>query len=339
MPLTKPVSKIIMLSNHPLPRRILFALGLAASLATLTACDRRSGPVTEDASDISSTDKPALASEDARRDRPAGPPRPAMWKLSDADTTIYLFGGVHMLPQGLDWQTGMVDKAAREADMLILELAPEEQAKASAVLAEIAADTPQPPLEQRIPPQFTDDLDLLAARTQLSRPQLDDMESWAAALVLSNAVSRNSALSLERGTEKQLTKAFEAMGKPVTGLETVEYQLGLFDALPQRTQDALLARTISDAPNAAGKFDKLVAAWARGDVVAVGLYADSELRAVDGLAGPLLTTRNRQWAEWLRDRMQLPGTILVSVGAGHLVGDDSVQAMLAQEGYKVERVQ
>ncbi len=318
------------------PATLAAMIGL--SLALLTGCDRSGEATAEQDRLINTGPQTGQQGSMAGRDR-ARPLRPAMWKLSDGDTTIYLFGGIHMLPRGIDWQSGMVDRAIAEADTLVLELAPEEQAKAPGVLANLAGDTPQAPIENRLPPQFIDELDLLASRARISRPQLDSMESWAAALLLSNAVSRNASLSLERGTEKQLTQKFVALGKPVAGLETVDYQLGLFDGLPQATQDALLARTISDAPNASAKFDRLVQAWSRGDVEAVALYADSELRAVDGLAGPLLTDRNRQWAAWLRDRLALPGTILVAVGAGHLVGDDSVQAMLTQQGLEVERVQ
>jgi uncharacterized protein YbaP (TraB family) len=53
----------------------------------------------------------------------------------------------------------------------------------------------------------------------------------------------------------------------------------------------------------------------------------------------LLTRRNARWAEWLRRRMDQPGTAFVAVGAGHLAGSESVQAMLARHGLRVRRVQ
>lgn len=313
---------------------------LILALALLAGCDsRKETPLPADS--IEAADAPAESPTPtaSRHDRPAGPPRPAMWKIADDDTTIFLFGGVHMLPPGLDWQSGMVESAVKSADTLVLELSPQEQVKAPAVLANLAANTPQLPLDQRLPPDLEDELTELADRAHLNRMQLDAMESWAVALLLSNVVSRDANLSLDEGTEKQLTVRFQQMGKAVEGLETIDYQLGLFDGLPQPTQDRLLARTVGDADAAAGKFDKLVAAWAAGDTDAVALYADSELRAVEGLSGALLTDRNRQWATWLQNRLARPGTILVAVGAGHLVGTDSVQAMLEAQGVPVKRVQ
>ena len=334
----KPDSKAVM---PPYPPRLfspaaMCALALAATM--LSGCNRKSDAPAEP-TQKSAVEQSQSTSFNPDEPLPTGASRPALWKLSDDDTTIFLFGGVHMLPTGLDWQSGMVNEVINSADMLVLELSPEEQAKAPDVLASLAADTPQEPIEDRIPPQFVSEFEKLASRTRISRAQLDGMESWAAALMLGNAVSRNAALSLDNGTEKQLTKRFEAQGKPVSGLETAEYQLGLFDNLSQQTQDTLLARTIGDAETAGAKFDRLIKAWAKGDTDSIARYADSELRAVPGLALPLLTRRNQQWAVWIRDRMEAPGTILIAVGTGHLVGDDSVQSMLEAQGYKVERVQ
>jgi hypothetical protein len=53
----------------------------------------------------------------------------------------------------------------------------------------------------------------------------------------------------------------------------------------------------------------------------------------------LLTRRNARWAEWIDARLDRPGTVFLAVGAGHLAGRDSVQAMLEKRGIKAKRVQ
>lgn len=331
-------------SRPPIIQRkaIAGALSMILALTMLNGCKNRDETYAQADTEAASATTPQHnkpVAKPAKSKIADGTGRPAMWKLSDADTHIFLFGGVHMLPKGVDWQTGWVNTVVDSADMLILELSPEEQAQAPQVLADLSSDGLDIPLEDRIPPQLTDELDILAGRARVSRAQLDGMESWAAALLLSNATSRNASLSLSNGTEAILTKRFKALGKPISGLETAQFQLSLFDRLPQRTQDALLAQTIGEANNAGTKTDALIKAWTSGDVDSIALYADGELRSVDGLARPLLTERNAQWAQWISDRMQQPGTILISVGAGHLVGEDSVQNMLTEKGYTVTRVQ
>ena len=56
------------------------------------------------------------------------------------------------------------------------------------------------------------------------------------------------------------------------------------------------------------------------------------------VAKTLLTDRNARWATWIKERLAKPGTVFVAVGAGHLAGNDSVQAQLAKQGIKAERI-
>ena len=49
------------------------------------------------------------------------PASPALWKVADADTTIYLFGTIHLLPSGTKWRSPLFDQAASSADTLIVE--------------------------------------------------------------------------------------------------------------------------------------------------------------------------------------------------------------------------
>jgi uncharacterized protein len=75
--------------------------------------------------------------------------------------------------------------------------------------------------------------------------------------------------------------------------------------------------------------------WVRGDVDSI---AADMLTMPPVIYDRLLTRRNRNWTEWLRRRMDRPGTVLFAVGAGHLAGPDSVQAMLAEHGVVARRI-
>ena len=79
-------------------------------------------------------------------------------------------------------------------------------------------------------------------------------------------------------------------------------------------------------------------AWKRGDQ-AVFVRMLGQLKA----ASPdtyrmLFTERNERWADWIRARMQTPGTVFVAVGAGHLAGQDSLLVRLAERGLPSQRV-
>ena len=83
----------------------------------------------------------------------------------------------------------------------------------------------------------------------------------------------------------------------------------------------------------------MLAAWANGDLKGIERTFDDETQMSPELKAALMSKRNAAWADWLAKRMEKPGTAFVAVGAGHLVGEDSVQAMLKKKGIKAKRVQ
>jgi hypothetical protein len=146
-------------------------------------------------------------------------------------------------------------------------------------------------------------------------------------------------LSGEAGVEAVLRKAFTEARKPVDQLETNTEQLGLFDALPESAQRTLLEGAIDAPGEMRTQFNSMLAAWARGDVAAIGRTFNEDLATSPELRDALIRRRNANWSRWIGRRMAAPGTVFVAVGAGHLAGPQSVVAMLKRDGYRVRRVQ
>lgn len=266
--------------------------------------------------------------------------RPALWKLADADTTVYLFGTVHMLPEGLAWRTPAIERAIAEADGLVLETAAgTDLARTGRTMIEMGVSPDLPPLLERVPENKRAGLRAMIESAGLSTRSLDRLETWAAAMSLFATMFRTMGFEGEEGVEQGLSAAFEEAGKPIGGLETVEQQFRFFDALPEETQRAFLISSIEDPAAARANFEALVKAWAAGDVAALARTFDSADAFPPELRQVLMVDRNRAWAEWLDARLERPGTVLVAVGAGHLAGRDSVQAMLEERGLPPERIQ
>ncbi len=269
-------------------------------------------------------------------------PKAALWKLSDPDTTVYLFGTIHALPKALDWNTGPVKRTFGQADTLVVEVVgPEDAEKTLRPMLEMGMAEPGkvPPLAARVSQKTRGALKALVARSSFPPAALDRFETWLAALILAGPTISDAGLDPETGADRALMAAARARSMPIIGLETMEQQLGYFDSLPEKDQRALLDAVVQDDGHVKQEFHDLVAAWARGDVAMLEALADDELKASPHLREILLTRRNARWADWLARRMETPGTVFVAVGAGHLAGNDSVQKMLAAKGLKVERVQ
>lgn len=267
--------------------------------------------------------------------------RPALWKLADADTTIWLFGTIHVLPAGYQWRDATIDKALRESDMLVIEALIDrtDPAKAFALLSRLGMTPGLPPLVARVADDKRAALQVLIDRSKLPAPFLNGMETWGGALMLMPVLLSDLGLDGGRGVEEELETEFKTANKPIDALETAEQQLRVLDGLSETAQRQFLTAMVDGGDSQQAEFDAMLAAWARGDEAAIAASFDKDARVSAGLRNALLVKRNTAWTEWLKARLDTPGTIFVAVGAGHLAGDDSVVRMLKAKGLTVERVQ
>ncbi|WP_426256943.1 TraB/GumN family protein [Sphingomonas sp. DC2300-3] len=283
---------------------------------------------------------PACAQQPAQAPaRAANDADPALWVVKGKQTTVYLFGTIHVLKPGLTWFDEAVKSAFDKADEVKLEIVmPDPATMQGLVQATGVAPAGTPPLTQRLPEgkraAFT------KAVTDLGLPAnaLDRFKPWLAATQLSVAPLSKLGYDSANGPEEVITEAAKQAHKPLSGLETPQQQLGFFGSLSDKAQLQFLESTVDELPTLDKQMASMVDEWARGDPEALAREMNDELKSSPEVAKVLLVDRNRNWAQWIKQRMTKPGTVFIAVGAGHLAGPDSVQAQLAKLGLKAERV-
>jgi hypothetical protein len=263
---------------------------------------------------------------------------PALWVVKDADTTVYLFGTVHVLKPGLTWFDEAVRTAFDRSDTLVLEMIEPDPAAMQKIVIAKGLSTSGPTLTEQLPPAKR--AAVAKALTDAGLPQAgyDRMKPWLAAISATVGPLGKLGYDAANGPEKILTKAARDAGKQVVGLETAEQQLGLFDGLSTPAQISFLTASVDELPKMPGEMEKMVGSWSRGDPAALAAIMNDSLEKTPELARILLFDRNKSWAGWIGERMARPGTVFVAVGAGHLAGKEAVQAQLARRGLKAERV-
>jgi hypothetical protein len=265
---------------------------------------------------------------------------PALWEVSDADTTIYLFGTIHLLPSDLQWQTPQLKKAVANSQQLVVETIVDDKdpTKLMSAMASLAFNTPNlPPLMERVPAAKRPALAAAIKQTGYPPQALDRMETWAAAFILLGSKFRE--LGLSGGVEGVLRGDFAAQGKSVGELESNLDQLGFFDKLPEAAQRSLLEGAIEDNKSMDRDFGGMLKAWTKGDVEGIARTFDRDLSASPALQSALIKQRNANWSKWIENRLARPGSVMIAVGAGHLAGKSSVLEMLKKDGYQVRRLQ
>lgn len=300
------------------------ALGVAGGLALFVAI----AGVPADA--LAQTTAPAAAA-------PIQGEGPALWVVKDADSTLYLFGSVHVLRPTTGWASPRVEAAFDSASDIWFEISnPDDQAAVMPLIQQHGL-SPETPLSSRLTPEENVELEAAAQAMGASAAQLQPMKPWLAALSLSVAPLVKAGYDPKSGVELVLKARAEAAGKPIHGFETIDKQIGILAGLPEDVQMAFLRETLKDYENAVTMLDTMVEAWAKGDVATLDRVMVEEMKeASPALYQALLVDRNTDWANQIQTLLEGSGTAFIAVGAGHLTGDESVQAILQQRGVTVE---
>lgn len=281
---------------------------------------------------------PALApTAAAAAERP--PLRPALWEVSDGTSRAILFGTVHSLPRGVDWFRPHVVAALDGADRLVLEtLVPEQPSAMLPTVMRLARLPAARPVMARVPPDWQP---VLARAIERLKPgPLDWYETWFVALTLTNLQADADGFDPRIGVEAVLSERARMKNIPITGLETAEEQLILFDALSEADQQQALMATLEQLEGTRARMQGIIADWLAGNTDSLAAKINAGFQRSPMLRQMLVEDRNARFAAWVQREMKAnPGkTLFVAVGAGHLAGPRSMTTELAQRGLRVRQL-
>ena len=167
---------------------------------------------------------------------------------------------------------------------------------------------------------------------------LEHFEPWFLAITVLDLGMRKLGFQPDRGVEQYVLGRARTAGKEIVGLETLEFQIGLFDALPPEQQQAMLEQTLAELDEGVAVLGEMVTAWRAGELESLSSELLEDFGDFPGLYEKVVTNRNKSWVPTL-ERMLTDGhRHLVVVGALHLVGPDNVIDLLEERGHQVERL-
>ena len=304
------------------------ALALAAGLAFGTAL---------------AADPPVAAGAAPAATPAASTHTPLLWKVSDADNSLYLLGSIHVLKPGDYPLSADIDAALDDAEHVMFEVdlqsmaAPENLAKMQQVM--MAGDGQ--PLSARLSPEARTQLETLLKAGGASLAQVEALDPWAMNLSMALGIMQAMGFQADAGVDKHIDTRDRAAGKSLGALETLGDQFDTLDAAPMSEQLQGLEEFLADPKRTASELDLLHRAWLSGDIDTL----DKTLRAEFAAESPetyrlINVARNDRWIPLLEARLKdhASDDTLAVVGALHLLGADGVVEKLRARGYRVERV-
>ena len=270
-----------------------------------------------------------------------GPARaePALWLVSGGDSEVWLFGSVHLLPEGGFTVDGALEDALNEAERVCMEIDPDEQDEATTTSITLA---------RAVDPDGRDLFELLGAdagrvreaaqSAEIPLEALAMFEPWFAGLTVSVMALQAHGYDVQHGVEQVIQAKAREAGKSGCGLETLDGQLGMLDALPASLQSEILLQAIEEAAEIESLIEPMLAAWRSGDEQGLVKSLEEDFDGYPELAEALIYERNERWAEQVATLAAGDDDVLVVVGAMHLVGTRGLPALLKERGFRVERL-
>lgn len=303
--------------------RFLRSLGLGLGLILLSVCN---GPL-HAAAAPAATPATTTASEGL------------VWELRGPRGSVFIAGSMHLLRRERPALPAAIVQAYTEAEALLLELDTDDiddqrMAQLMLGMATFADARSLPTVAGNARWQ---QLQPLLTRVQIPEAFAATLEPWGLAILLTTLEYARLGFDADLGVEKQLQSLAARDRKPIAGLETPEFQIGLFDGLPMDEQLQLLDMTLEDLGEMPDVVDELYAAWRAGDVQALDALLLEGYREMPNLYADLVERRNRNWIAPIKALLEREDDTLVVVGALHLVGERGVIALLEREGLKPTR--
>lgn len=259
-----------------------------------------------------------------------------LWSLKGKTNTVYLLGSVHFLKPS-ERLPGAMDDAYQDAEKLVMEIDMDDldPLAMQQLTLELGLLPENRTLESELGAADWQKISAQAREIGVDPALLNRFQPWLAAMTLVQLQLMKLGLDPNSGVEQQLTARANGDGKEITGLETLQQQLGMLAGLSPRQQREFLLYSVEDTQRASQEIDTLISAWRTGDTQSLARLLAEEFDKYPDLYRPLTVDRNRKWIANIEDLLDDRDDYLVVVGTLHLVGKDSVIELLERNGHKV----
>ena len=270
-----------------------------------------------------------------------GGDEPAMIWIAEGDTNrVYLLGSIHLLRESDHPLPDVVELVYDDAEQLVMEIDMDDIDPLVALqfLMNHGVLKDDRTLQDIMGPVMYAQARASAAEIDIPIELLDKTKPWLAAITVQEMIMMRVGYKAEHGIEMYLTRKATADGKPITGLESVEQQLGFLDSLSTETQISWLLQSIVEAKNLETLVDEMVVAWRNGDISFLEEELLYEMDAYPELRDAILVDRNRSWVAPIMALLDDSDDYLIVVGAAHLVGEKGVPDLLSKQGVRIKQL-
>jgi len=263
-----------------------------------------------------------------------------LWKVSSGRNSFHILGSIHFLRKNNYPLQRVIEDIFDQAQTLVLEMdlnsASSEKIQQLTIAKGVLRDGTT--LQQSVSTETYELAEKRARELGLDIRVMSPLKPWVAALTMATMKLRQLGFDQKFGIDHYFAERAKRQGKPVQGLETPEFQIGLLDQFSRREQESMLRQTLKEMDLLEDGVGRIISAWKVGNVAAMEDLMLASMREYPEIQQKLLVDRNRRWLPQLEQFLAGSESVLVVVGAAHLVSSNGIIELLKQRGYRVEQL-
>lgn len=258
-----------------------------------------------------------------------------LWKISGNGLSeeSYLYGTLHLLCEDYLNLSPELSGSIQSADKIVMELDMDDPALASE-MQKYAGNPDQINLRSMLKKGDAKALDEFLIKHYSTG--LDQLGYLRPITLMSMVLVKLLECPI-KSYEVSFVELAQAQEKEIVGLETVEFQMSVFEEISQETQLDWIIDMVRDIEGQGEIYLKLMSAHKKGDLATIMKLLGETTRDYESYEDILINNRNRNWIAPMEKEMQSQSTIF-AVGAGHLGGNQGVVRLLEQRGYTLEPI-
>jgi uncharacterized protein YbaP (TraB family) len=263
-----------------------------------------------------------------------------LWKITSGENVLYVQGSSHVLKADNYPLAPAIETAYSNSTALVLEvdMAQMTSPQTQQLILKKGMLTPPDSLKSTLSPATYQTLENACTTAGLPMVVIQQFKPWFATMTLTLVEMQKLGLNTKYGLDTYFYEKAVQDKKPVQGLETIDFQIGLFDSLARQNPDDFINRALKDLALLGSEIEELLTAWETGDLKTLDALMKESFADYPDLYEKFVTDRNRNWAKQLSKMIKDDQVYMVVVGAGHLPGDEGVINLLNQKGFSVEQL-
>ena len=260
-----------------------------------------------------------------------------LWTVDSQSNKIYLLGSLHLLKQDSYPLAAAIEKAYADSRVIIFEtdIAALQEPGLQARILELGIYPADQNLLDNLDGNTRQLLEKKMSLIGLPLAQFSRFKPWFVALTLTTLELQRLGYNPQYGIDVYFFNRANTDGKEISFLEPAEFQINLLGNMVEQDQNDFLNQTLKDLEVVSELAGDLVRSWKDGEADRLHELLSKSFKNYPHLHDRLLIQRNKNWIQKIEGAMQLNKNVLFVVGAGHLVGPQSVVDLLKKKGYEV----